>query len=39
MRHLPERHQSVMPSTGFVITIVAIVALMIVVYSVVALAD
>lgn len=36
--HIPERHQSVAPPPSFVLTIAAIVTLMAIIYTVVALA-
>lgn len=39
MKHIPERHQSVAPSPSFLFTIGAIVFLMAVIFTVVALAE
>lgn len=39
MKHIPERHQSVVPPPAFVFTIGAILLLMVVIFVVVALAD
>jgi hypothetical protein len=39
MKHIPQRHQSIAPPRAFVLTIVAIVVLMAIIYVVVALAS
>lgn len=39
MKHIPERHQSVMPTMSVLLAYAALIALMGVIYVVVALAD
>ena len=39
MKHIPERHQSVAPTPSFLFTIGAIIVLMAIIFTVVALAD